>query len=125
MSECPSASPRRILQRALVAFALTPWFSQAVANSVTLECLGNIETGYRKVLTAGVRYYLSYEIAGSKGEVKVAGREFTVTVDHGSSWKGPWLKLITENDYLSFRPEDGGTLTLLFEPTVWFSGNCR
>lgn len=125
MSVRPPASLRRVLQRALLPFALTSWISQALANNVALECLGNIETFDRQVLTAGVRYHLSYEIAGTSGAVRVAGREFTVTVERGSSWKGPWLKLMAEKDYLSFLPEDGGTLKLQFETNAWFSGNCR
>jgi hypothetical protein len=112
-----------LLSAFFVALASISLASRAQTNDV--ECLGNTETFDRRVLKPGVKYLMSYVIQGKAGTVKIAGREYTVAVDRGSSWKGPWLKFSNATDYLSFLPEDGGTIKLQLDHHVWFSGNCR
>jgi hypothetical protein len=97
----------------------------AHAQLKTVACLGNTETGDKQVVQAGVSYSLSYSIQGTVAKVRIAGKELDATVDRGSSWKGPWLKVNTGSSYLSFLPEDGGTIKLQLDQTLWFSGNCR
>jgi len=100
-----------------------PGVLKAQVNEV--ECVGNTETFDKNVVSPGTRYLLSYTLDGKRGSVKVAGREFSVAVDRGTSWKGPWLKSITEKSYFSYLPEDGGTIKIQLDPKLWFSGNCR
>jgi hypothetical protein len=106
-----------------IATALTGRIAHAQAKDV--KCFGNTETGDKKVLQAGIQYLLWYRIEENTAKVRVAGRELSTKVDRGSSWKGPWLKLNTEQEYFSFLPEEGGTLKFQLDKQTWYIGNCR
>jgi hypothetical protein len=96
----------------------------ATASESGLTCHGNLETGNRQIIQAGVTYKLSYEISGVKAKVRFAGREFDALAETGKSWKGIWIKRMGESIYFSFLPSDGGTIKFQFEPDRWYSGNC-
>ncbi|MFO0701892.1 MAG: hypothetical protein U0236_21970 [Nitrospira sp.] len=101
-------------------------FSASVVNAgeVTRSCRGNIETGDRKIVKAGVEYKISYEVNGTAARVRFAGREFDARAEKGTSWKGLWLRAMDNDIYFSYLPDEGGTIKLEFEPNRWFSGNC-
>ena len=94
------------------------------AAPVQTLCRGNIETFDRKILHAGVDYWLWYDITGSNAVVNFAGREYKATADTGKTWSGPWLQHIKAGPYLSYLPSAGGTIRAELETGVWFSGNC-
>lgn len=117
-------SNRRAIQvfTALTLFSVFICTASASENSRT--CNGNVETSNKQIIQAGVTYKLSYEISGTKGKVRFAGREIDALAERGKSWKGLWIKKMDEDIYFSFLPEDGGTIKFQFEPDRWYSGNC-
>ncbi len=107
----------------LLALALT-----ASASEVKCICHGNIETFDKKIIKAGVSYFLWYEITGSKAKIRFAGREFDTEVAteiSGTAWKGRWFRQMNDGIYFSFLPEEGGSIKFEFESDRWFSGNCK
>jgi hypothetical protein len=98
--------------------------SAAQSVEVTRTCQGNIETGSRQIVQAGVQYKLSYEVSGSTAKVRFAGREFDANVETGRSWAGPWFKRMDDEIYFSYLPEEGGTIKFQFSLDRWYSGNC-
>ncbi len=97
----------------------------ANASTVQTLCRGNIETlPDRKIVHAGVEYWLWYRVPDGKATVRIAGREFDATVSTGSAWPGLRLQHENGDPYLSFFPSDGGTIRVELEPGVVFSGNC-
>ncbi len=111
---------RYITLMTLLLVCITP----AVAEEITRECQGNIESFDQKIEMASVSYKLKYEITGSIAKVRFAGREFEVNIERGQSWKGLWLKRMDSDLYFSYLPDDGGTIKFQFEPNRWYSGNC-
>ena len=98
--------------------------SFAIASDNEKTCQGNLETGNKQIIKAGVTYKLSYSISGSTAKIQFAGREFDAIAESGKSWKGLWIKRIDESIYFSFLPDEGGTIKFQFEPNLWYSGNC-
>ena len=94
---------------AVASFAVAAWFGGSRSDEYTeeRECIGNLETYYRRVIKADVRYKMWFSIKGRTAVVRVAGREFNADVDYGDSWKGPWLKEMDDLKYLSYLPEEG------------------
>jgi hypothetical protein len=115
----------RLILRCALFVAVATASTAALAQAREVKCLGNTETGDRQVVQAGVEYLMSYTVQGKQGKARIAGRELEVVVDYGKTWKGPWLKAIGSLNYLSFLPEDGGTIKLKLDQKLWFSGNCR
>ena len=117
-------SSRRVIQTvtALALFGAVVCTSGASESNRT--CHGNLETGNRQIIQAGVTYKLSYDISGTKAKVRFAGREFDARAETGKSWTGVWIKRMDEGIYFSFLPEDGGAIKFQFEPDRWYSGNC-
>lgn len=101
------------------------FFGAANASTVQTLCRGNIETlPDRKIVHAGVEYWLWYQLSAGKATVRIAGREFDATVDTGAAWPGLRLQHVEGDPSLSFLPSDGGTITVELEPGVVFAGNC-
>lgn len=95
------------------------------ASAATVrECQGNIETFDKKVIEPGVSYKIWYEISGDRATVRVAGRNIDAEVAKHRVWNGAWIRFAGESDYLSFWPDDGGTIKLELNTNYWFSGNC-
>ena len=104
---------------------LTCFFATANASTIQTLCRGNIETlPDRKIVHAGVEYWLWYQLSAGKATVRIAGREFDATVSTGAEWQGLRLQNIVGDPDLSFLPSDGGTIKVELEPGVVFSGNC-
>lgn len=101
--------------------------ANVAATETTARCLGNIETFDKKVIKAGVEYFMSYEIVGDNAQLSFAGRTIAASAEQGKSYKGMWLKNAGDHDdlYLSFLPEEGGDIKFKFEDGNWFSGNCK
>lgn len=104
--------------------ALAVVSSVVQAEDVTRSCQGNIESGSRQIVQAGVTYKLSYEVSGSTAKIRFAGKEFDARVETGKSWKGLWIKRMDNEIYFSYLPEDGGTIKFQFSSDRWYSGNC-
>ncbi len=110
--------------------ALSLWpFSLAACNANQgtehYVCSGNIETSRLELLKPAVQYPLVVDWDKRIPKVYFAGREIEVEVSTGRTWHGPWLTNITaDGTYLSFLPNEGGTLKFSFEPDKWYSGNC-
>ena len=81
---------------------------------ITSDCLGNIETFDKNILTSGVSYKISYVVSGNSAQVRFAGREFDASVETGESWNGVWIKKMDDEAYFSFLPDDGGTIKFEF-----------
>lgn len=104
---------------------LACFFGAANASTIQTLCRGNIETlPDRKIVHAGVEYWLWYQLSAGKATVRIAGREFNATVSTGAAWPGLRLQHVMDEPYLSFLPSDGGTIKVELEPGVIFSGNC-
>lgn len=104
---------------------LTCFFGAANASTIQTLCRGNIETlPDRKIVHAGVEYWLWYQLSAGKATVRIAGREFDAAVSTGAAWPGLRLQHVKGDPYLSFLPSDGGTIRVELEPGVVFSGNC-
>jgi hypothetical protein len=95
----------------------------AQASPTQVECLGNLETGARRIITPGVSYLATYWIDGRKAVVVFAGRQIEAGVSYGSRYSGPWI-FRQDEPYLSYLPSET-TIKFEFEPDVWFSGSCR
>lgn len=101
------------------------FFGAANASTIQALCRGNIETlPDRKIVHAGVEYWLWYQLSGGKATVRIAGREFDATVSTGTAWPGLRLQHVKDEPSLYFLPSDGGTIQVELEPGVIFSGNC-
>ncbi len=101
------------------------FFGTANASTIQTLCRGNIETlPDRKIVHAGVEYWLWYQLSAGKATVRIAGREFNATVSTGAAWPGLRLQHVQDDPSLSFLPSDGGTIRVELEPGVVFSGNC-
>ncbi len=101
------------------------FFGTADASTIQTLCRGNIETlPDRKIVHAGVEYWLWYRLSGSKATVRIAGREFDAAVSTGAEWTDLRLQHLQDEPYLSFLPSDGGTIQVELEPGIVFSGNC-
>ena len=96
----------------------------AFASNNEITCKGNLETGDKQIIEAGVTYNLSYSILGSTAKIQFAGREFNAVTENGKSWKGLWIKRIDESIYFSFLPDESGTIKFQIEPNLWYSGSC-
>lgn len=104
---------------------LVCFFGTANAGTIQTLCRGNIETlPDRKIVHAGVEYWLWYQLSAGKATVRIAGREFDATVSTGAAWPGLRLQHLEDDRSLSFLPSDGGTITVELEPGVVFVGNC-
>jgi hypothetical protein len=114
----------RLKKKLALGSLLACAFSVANANPVQTLCRGNIETPDRKIMHAGVSYWLWYDVTAGRATVRIAGREFNTTAETGTTWPGFWLHNIKEGPYLSFLPSDGGTIRVELETGTWFSGNC-
>lgn len=101
-----------------------PLFSSEAFAAKVLDCYGNIETFDKQLLSPGVHYKIWFEISGDDAKVRVAGRELEAFVVHGKSWAGDWIRNTSDKEYLSFLPDEGGTIKLKLNPELWFSGNC-
>lgn len=113
---------KELIFLALVPVALTSCKNEDKEQLV--QCYGNIETSANKIIKAGVVYKLRYSITDANAQINFAGREFTARAEKGNTHKGYWIKLINNDNYFSFLPEEGGTIKFQFEPNVWFSGSC-
>ncbi len=101
------------------------FFGTANASTIQTLCRGNIETlPDRKIVHAGVEYWLWYQLSAGKATVRIAGREFDATVSTDAAWPGLRLQHVKDDPSLSFLPSDGGTIRVELEPGVIFSGNC-
>lgn len=101
------------------------FFGAANASTVQTLCRGNIETlPDRKIVHAGVEYWLWYQLSAGKATVRIAGREFDAAVSTGAGWPGLRLQHVEDDRSLSFLPSDGGTIKVELEPGVVFAGNC-
>ncbi len=103
-------------------------FGAAHASALNVKCLGNIETFKREIINPSVSYNLWYDISGSTAKIRFAGREFESEVARsidGRAWKGRWLRIINNEIYFSYLPDEGGTIKFEFSPDRWFSGNCK
>ncbi|USX23119.1 hypothetical protein NHH82_13560 [Oxalobacteraceae bacterium OTU3REALA1] len=109
---------------AAVSTLATQIFFLSPSIAAERECLGNIETFDKKIVQVNVRYKIWFEISAQTALVRVAGREFRAEARRGNSWKGVWLHFNGENEYLSFLPDEGGTLKIQLDRKYWFSGNC-
>ncbi len=104
---------------------LACFFGTANASTIQTLCRGNIETlPDRKIVHAGVEYWLWYQFSAGKATVRIAGREFNATASTGAAWPGLRLQHVKDEPSLSFLPSDGGTVKVELEPGVIFSGNC-
>lgn len=116
------------IQKIIKAFIAIMLFNAAISFAIASDnektCQGNLETGNKQIIKAGVTYKLSYSISGSTAKIQFAGREFDAIAESGKSWKGLWIKRIDESIYFSFLPDEGGTIKFQFEPNLWYSGNC-
>lgn len=103
----------------------TAIIGEVIASEFKTSCRGNIETGNREIIQAGVSYFLWYTISGTTSKIRFAGREIDAVVETGNSWKGRWIKRFDDDVYFSFLPDEGGTIKYRFEPNRWYSGNCE
>ena len=100
---------------------LAGFFGNANASTIQALCRGNVETlPDRKIVHAGVEYWLWYQLSAGKATVRIAGREFDATVSTGAAWPGLRLQHLQDEPYLSFLPSDGGTIRAELEPGVIF-----
>lgn len=108
----------------IAALLLSAASSNALAAPVQALCRGNIETSDKKIVHAGVSYWLWYVVTADKATIRLAGREFTAKATAGNNYTGLWLQDFSGDRYFSFLPADGGTVRAELEDGVWFSGNC-
>lgn len=113
---------KKIVFFALAIAALTSCKNEE--KSQLVQCHGNVETFAKEVIKTGVEYKLRYSIKDTKAQVYFAGREFLADAEKGKTYKGYWIKKISDNIYFSFMPDEGGIIKYQLEPNVWFSGNC-
>lgn len=115
----------RLKNKLAIGCLLTCFFGAANASTIQTLCRGNIETlPDRKIVHAGVEYWLWYQLSAGKATVRIAGREFDATVSTGAAWPGLRLRHVKDEPSLSFLPSDGGTIMVELEPGIIFSGNC-
>lgn len=89
------------------------------------ECIGNIETFDKKIIRNSVGYNISYLIDGKNSKIRIAGREIDASASKGKTYNGYWLMNNTELSYLSYLPDDGGTIKFKLESDEWFVGVCH
>jgi hypothetical protein len=102
------------------------WINPANANADKIMCYGNIEDGFKRIITPGISYKLSYIISGSNVRVQFAGHEFDANIDSagGKAWKGIWIRSSNEDIYFSYLPDEGGIIKFKYKDNNWYSGNC-
>lgn len=89
------------------------------------ECIGNIETFEKKIIKSSIAYNVSYLIDGGKSKIRIAGREIDASASKGKTYNGYWLMNNSSHSYLSYLPDDGGTIKFKFENDEWFVGVCH